>query len=402
MGGTNSGGARVRGIGSLWVHRRRSAGFGQGHVTNDLPESSAEVRPSRITLKTVFTVCFGVLLVLGLVMAIIHSLVAITLTYVALLLAVTLDHGVKMLVRRGFKRSLAIAVVSILLAGLLTGLGFTLIPPAVSQGRTLVAQAPAFVHNARSSRLFRHLDARFQLADHIEKLETGLPTMLEGAATPILAAVGGLLSFVGAAVTVLLLMVFMLIFGGRLIHGALDEARPESRNLYGDVLDKIYRSIGGYLGGLALICTVNATLTTTFLAIDGVSFFLPLGILSGLSSMIPYAGPVVTGTVITLLTLVTGGGWHALACVIYFIAYGQFEGNVLGPLIFRRTVHVNPLVVILSVLFLGEMAGIVGAIIAVPVVAAMQIVVREMLRVRRQQLKVQRAEVRAAAESDDL
>jgi predicted PurR-regulated permease PerM len=203
-------------------------------------------------------------------------------------------------------------------------------------------------------------------------------------------------------VTVVLLTVFMLIFGGRLIHGAMEEARPESRNLYGDVLDKIYRSIGGYLGGLALICTVNATLTTTFLAINGVSFFLPLGILSGLSSMIPYAGPVVTGTVITLLTLITGGGWHALACVIYFIAYGQFEGNVLGPLIFRRTVHVNPLVVILSVLFLGEMAGIVGAIIAVPVVAAFQIIAREVLRVRRQRLKVQRAEVRAAAESGDV
>jgi predicted PurR-regulated permease PerM len=401
MGGTNSGDAGVPRIGSSWVHRYRSAVFGRVGVTNDLPESSREVRPSRVTLKTVFTVCFGVLLVLGLVMAIIHSLVAITLTYVALLLAVTLDHGVKMLVRRGLKRSLAIAVVTILLAGLLIGLGFTLIPPAVSQGRTLVAQAPAFIHNARSSRLFRHLDARFQLADHIEKLETGLPTILEGAATPILAAMGGVLSFVGAAVTVLLLTVFMLIFGGRLIHGAMEEARPESRNLYGDVLDKIYRSIGGYLGGLALICTVNAMLTTAFLAINGVSFFVPLGILSGLSSMIPYAGPLVTGIVITLLTLITGGGWHALACVIYFIAYGQFEGNVLGPLIFRRTVHVNPLVVILSVLFLGEMAGIVGAIIAVPVVAAMQIVVREMLRVRRQQLKVQRAEVRAAAESDD-
>ena len=375
--------------------------FRQGDVTNDLPDSSPEVRPSRVTLKTVFTVCFGVLIVLALVMAIIHSLVAITLTYVALLLAVTLDHGVKMLVRRGLRRSLAIAVVSILLAGLLAGLGLTLIPPAVSQGRMLVAQAPAFIHNARSSRLFGRLDARFHLADHIEKLEKGFPTMLEGAATPILAAVGGVLSFAGATVTVLLLMVFMLIFGGRLIQAAMEEARPESRNLYGDVLDKIYRSIGGYLGGLALICTVNASLTTTFLAINGVPFFLPLGIMSGLSSMIPYAGPVVTGTVITLLTLITGGGWHALACVIYFISYGQFEGNVLGPLIFRRTVHVNPLVVILSVLFLGEMAGIVGAIIAVPVVAAMQIVAREMLRVRRLQLKVQRAEVRAAAKADE-
>jgi predicted PurR-regulated permease PerM len=402
MGGTNSGDAGVRRIDASWVHSYRSAVFGQGHVTNDLPESSPEVRPSRVTLKTVFTVCFGILMVIALVMAITHSLVAITLTYAALLLAVTLDHGVKMLVRRGLKRSLSIAVVSILLAGLLIGLAFTLIPPAVSQGQTLVEQAPAYIHSARGSHLFGRLNTRFHLADHIEKLEEGFPAMLEGAAKPILAAVGGVLNLAADAVTVSLLMVFMLIFGGRLIHAALEEARPESRNLYGDVLDKIYRSIGGYLGGLALICTVNATLTSTFLAINGVSFFLPLGILSGLSSMIPYAGPVVTGTVITLLTLITGGGWHALACVIYFIAYGQFEGNVLGPLIFRRTVHVNPLVVILSVLFLGEMAGIVGAIIAVPVVAALQIIVREVLRVRRQQLKVQRAEVRDAVKAGDV
>ena len=355
-----------------------------------------------MTLKTVFTVCFGVLLVLGLVMAIIHSLVAIALTYAALLLAVTLDHGVKILVRRGLKRSLAIALVSVSLAGLLTGLAFTLIPPAVSQATTLVQQTPGFIRTARASRLFDRLDARFHLDDHIDKLEKGLPAMLEGAATPILAAVGSVLSLAAATVTVLLLTVFMLIFGGRLIRAALDEARPESRNLYGDVLEKMYQSIGGYLGGLTLICTFNATLTTAFLAINQVPFFLPLGILSGLSSMIPYAGPVVAGTLITLLALITGSGWHALACAIYFIAYGQLEGNVLAPLVFRRTVHVNPLVVLLSVLFLGEIAGIVGAIIAVPVVAALQILVREVLRVRRQQLRVQRAELRAEANSGDV
>ena len=354
-----------------------------------------------MTLKTVFTVCFGVSIVIALVMAIIHSLVALALTYAALLLAVTLDHGVKILMRRGLKRSLAIALLSVLLVGLLTGLGFTLIPPAISQATTLVEQAPGFIRTARASRLFDRLDARFHLADHIQKLEQEFPAMLEGAASPILAAVGGVLSLAAAVVTVLLLMVFMLIFGGRLVHAALEEARPESRNLYGDVLDKIYRSIGGYLGGLTLICTFNATLTTAFLAINQVPFFLPLGILSGLSSMIPYAGPLVTGALITLLALITGSGWHALACAIYFIAYGQLEGNVLAPLVFRRTVHVNPLVVILSVLFLGEMAGIIGAIIAVPIVAALQILVREILRVRRQQLKLQRADVRAAARSGE-
>ena len=354
------------------------------------PEPNREVAESQVTLKTVFTICFGALLVLGFVVAIIHSLVAISLTVAALLAAVALDHGVQILVRRGVGRSLSIAMVTLGLLGLLVGLGFTLIPPGGDQGKALIQQAPTIMRTARGSRLFHRLDGQFHLADRIQKAEKDLPGMLEGAATPLLAALGGLLSMVGAAVTVFFLMVFMLIFGGRVLRAALREARPERRAVYQTVLSKIYGSIGGYLGGLALICTINGTLTTTFLAINRVPFFLPLGILSGASSMIPYAGPLVMGTFISLIALVTGGTWHGLASAIYFILYGQLEGNILSPLIFRRTVHVNPLVVTLSVLFLGEIAGIIGAVIAVPVAAALQIVLREILSERRQQLELQR------------
>jgi predicted PurR-regulated permease PerM len=195
---------------------------------------------------------------------------------------------------------------------------------------------------------------------------------------------------VGALVTIFFLTVFMLIFGGRVIQAMLAETRQERRPIYASVVRKIYRSIGGYLSGLTLICTINATLTTVFLAIVRVPFFLPLGILSGASSTVPYAGPLVTGTLISLIALVTKGVPYGVASGIYFILYGQLEGNVLSPLIFRRTVHVNPLVVTVSVLFLGEMAGIMGAIVAVPAVAALQIIVREILRERREQLNLQR------------
>jgi len=360
-------------------------------VTPEAPAPNREIAPSQVTLKTVFTVSFGVLVVLALVMAAIHSLVAITLTSTAVLVAVALDHAVQWLVRRRFPRIWAIFVVTLAVLGLLTGFGFTLIPPAVDQGKAMVQQAPGFIRAARQSRAFRRLDQQFHIADRIEKAEKGLPEMLEGAATPILTALGGILTLAGALVTIFFLTVFMLIFGGRVIRAALAEARPERRQIYESVLHKIYRSIGGYLSGLTLICTINATLTTTFLAINRVPFFLPLGILSGASSTIPYAGPFVTGTLISLIALVTGGAWHGIASAIYFILYGQLEGNVLSPLIFRRTVHVNPLVVTVSVLFLGEIAGIIGAIVAVPVVAALQIIVREILQERRQQLELQRS-----------
>jgi len=274
--------------------------------------------------------------------------------------------------------------------GLITAFGFTLIPPAIEQGKALVHDAPQFVRSARGSALFRTLDSRFHLGDYLMEAERKLPDLLGGAATPILNALGDLLSGIAAAVTIAFLVIFMLIFGGRLITAAVAEARPERRAMYQDVLGKIYQSIGGYLGGLTLICTINATLAISFLAIDRVPFFLPLGIVAGLSSMIPYAGPFVAGTGISLIALFTQGIGHGVASAIYFILYGVLEGNVLAPLIFRRTVNVNPLVVTLSILFLGEIAGIMGAIIAVPVVATLQIVLREVLRIRRERLQLAR------------
>jgi predicted PurR-regulated permease PerM len=349
-----------------------------------------EIRPSQVSLKTVFTVAFGVLIVIAIVLAIANAILAVALTGAALLLAVALDHPVRLLERRGIKRSPAILIVTLVGLGLIVGFGFTLIPPAIEQGKALVHDAPQFVRSARGSALFRGLDARFHLGDYLLEAERRIPDLLEGAATPILNALSDLLSGIAAAITIAFLVVFMLIFGGRLIKAAVAEARPERRTTYEDVLAKIYQSIGGYLGGLALICTINATLTTTFLAIDKVPFFLPLGIAAGLSSMIPYAGPIVAGTGISLIALFTEGIWHGLASAVYFIIYGLLEGNVLAPLIFRRTVNVNPLVVTLSILFFGEIAGIMGAIVAVPVVATLQIVLRELLRIRRERLQLTR------------
>src|SRR5262245_6849924 len=99
--------------------------------------------------------------------------------------------------------------------------------------------------------------------------------MLEGAAAPILSLLGGVLTGLTAVATVFVLAVFMLIFGGSLVDAVLGESLPRHRRLYVSVTEKIYRVIGGYLTGLAFICSVNAILTTTFLAIVRLPFFLP-------------------------------------------------------------------------------------------------------------------------------
>lgn len=337
---------------------------------------------SQVRLKTVFTVALGTLLVVAVVFAILHSLLSITLTAAALLLTLALERPVQFLTRHGVHRVLSVALVAVLGLGLLTGIGFTLIPPVVSQGKALVQRAPEYVRKVKHSSLVRRLDERFSLSEQLEDAEKNATHVVAGAASPVLAAVGGVLSFIGATVTVFFLTIFMLVFGGPLVEAGLQQLPARQRETADAIAHHVYQSVGGYIASLAIICATNASCTTAFLAINRVPFFLPLGVLSGLSSTVPYAGPVVAGAAISLLSFLTGGLWHGVATVIYFVIYGQIEGNILSPLVFRRAIKVNPLVVTLSILFLGEIGGVTGAVVAVPLVATLQVVLRELAALR--------------------
>ncbi len=350
-----------------------------------MADSEPRIQQSQVTLKTAFTVCFAVLSVVTLAVLVVKTQVALTLTGLAALLALALQHLVVGLQRWGLKRGLAIGVVVVGMVVAMAAMALLIIPMALTQGEALLAQSPQLLEQVHSTRIMKLLSERLHLLPPREP--GGLPPELTTEALPLpslLAAIGGAFSLVGGALSVFFLVVFMLVFGEGLLKRLLEHARPKRRERYTRVLHKVYEATGGYLAGLTFICSINTALTTTFLALMGLPFFLPLGIVSGFSSMVPYAGPIVAGGLITLLTWVTGGVWKALAVACYFMVYGQLEGNVLAPLVFRRTVHVNPLLTLLAVLFCAELGGIVGAVVAVPVAAAGQIVVGELLQLRRE------------------
>jgi predicted PurR-regulated permease PerM len=153
-------------------------------------------------------------------------------------------------------------------------------------------------------------------------------------------------------------------------------------------MGKVYTSVGGYISGLATIAVVNSICATTFLAILGVPYFLPLGILSGLGSLIPLLGATLAGLVLALVALASGGGWDFLAVGIYVCLYQQFENHALAPVIYKRTVELNPLVTLLGIILFAELAGVLGAFLAVPIVGTCQIVIRELLLLRRERLNL--------------
>jgi predicted PurR-regulated permease PerM len=362
-----------------------------------------------VSLTTVFTVCFGVLITCAAVLLVVNTLVAITLAAGALMIAVALDHVVAMLVRRGVRRWIAITIVTMAALGLLAAFFLVLIPPVIGQSKQLISRWPELRHSIENHWLYKDIHKRFfedaaspsgGSADrNLDEILQRLPDMVTGTAGSVLTILGGVLNAAAGVVTIFFLAIFMLVFGGRVVEAMLAEATPERRDRYRKMANKIYDLIGGYLGGLLCICTINATAATAFMAIVGVPFFLPLGLASGFSSLVPYAGPVVMGATITGLAAITGGVWKGLACAIYFVVYGQVEGNILGPLIFRRTVHVNPLVILLSIVFFSEIAGVMGAVMAVPVTAAAQVVLREILRMRRERLDLAKTAMNTPTEN---
>ena len=341
-------------------------------------------RSSQVTLKTAFTVCFAVVASAAVVLFLYETRLALTITAAAVMLAVALHHVVRLLQSRGLGRGASIALTVLGVILIFVGLALLVIPTAVQQLRDFIASAPKIVDNLRHAPWFERLNVRLNLDARIKDALPGALDVAQGALNPVLGVLTSALGAVAAFVTILTLTVFMVVFGGSLLSRLLGLVSAENQPLWERVLAQSYRAVGGYLGGVLSICTVNATLTTTYLAISGFPYFLPLGILSGLSSMVPYAGPVLVGGFITVVGLLSGGLVKGLVTLGYFLLYGQLEANVLGPFVFKRTVHLDPLLTLLSVLFLAELLGVVGAVLAVPAVALAQILVRELLQLRRQ------------------
>ena len=339
-------------------------------------------RPSQVTLKTAFTVCFAVGATVALGGFIYRTRAPLTLCACAAMVAIALNHVVHFLQRHRIARGWAIAMVVLGSLLLLGGVLLIVIPAAMNQGRALIQEFPRLLEEFRASRLFQLLDQHFGVEELVRNTVANGRGFAQGGASPVLGAIGGVVNAVASAVTLAVLVVFMLVFGPGLLASLLQQLAPDARRRWEGIAERSYTSVGGYLGGLLLICSVNATLTTICLAVLRIPFFLPLGILSGFSSLVPYAGPLSVAVLVTSLTLLTSGVLKAGILVGYFMLYGQFEGNVLGPYVFRRTVHLDPLVTLLAILFLAELMGIVGAILAVPAVALAQIVIRDLLAER--------------------
>jgi predicted PurR-regulated permease PerM len=339
------------------------------------------VRPRTILLVLGITVLVGLVLVLGYL-----AWHVLTWILIAILLAAALNPAVEAFERRGLGRFWAATLVFVLALLVLTGIGFLVIPPLVAQVSDFVDAVPDFIDDLTAGRgPLGFLQDEYQIVDRIrEAIEKQGAAGVLGLSVPVLDLVRSVVTAVVGAITIIFLTYFMLLEGPRTIASLLDLLPESVRPRYERVGRDIYRTISGYVTGNLLISIIAGVLAAGVLFALGSEFAVALGLLVAILDLIPLAGATIAAILVSTVVFIETDWIRCLIAVGFFIAYQQFENHVLQPLVYGRTVRLSPLAVLCAVLVGAQLAGILGALLAIPIAGSLLAVGREVLLYRRE------------------
>jgi predicted PurR-regulated permease PerM len=343
------------------------------------PERVVDLRP-----RTVLIVLGILLATVGLLAFVYLAWHVITWILIAIFLALALNPAVEVFEQRGLRRGYAAAIVFFLAVAIVTGLGFLLIPPLVEQIVEFVEAVPDIIDDLVAGRgPLGFLQDEYQIVERArDAIETQGVGGVLGVTGAGLAIARSVITAIVGVLTILFLTFFMLLDGKRLV-GRFYAFLPESmRPRWQRVGDEIYRTVGGYVTGNVFISMIAGIASAIVLFILGSDYAIALAVLVALLDLIPLAGATLAAILVSTVIFVELGWVRGLIAVAFFILYQQLENHVLQPVIYGRTVALSPLVVLIAVLIGAELAGILGALAAIPVAGIVQAIARELIRYR--------------------
>jgi predicted PurR-regulated permease PerM len=340
----------------------------------------------RFRARTVLAVLAIVIAVAALLELLLIARQVITWILIALFLALALNPLVEFLQRRGVRRrGLAIGLTYVLFFGALAILGALFIPTLVDEVGEFREAVPGFVEDLTEGRgRLGWLQDEYQIVDRVEQAIRDLrPARLLGFSGTVFAVTKGIVTAVIAIITVVVMTFFMLLEGPGWVERAYALVPEESRPRWRRVGTEIYRTVGGFVLGAIVIATVAGVSSAIVLTALGVSYAFALALLVALLDLIPLAGATLATIVVSIIAVLDSGWLIGLIAFAYFIVYQQVENHVLYPLVYSRTVKVSPLAILIAVLIGASVAGILGALAAIPIAGIVQVLVVDWLRHRR-------------------
>ena len=296
----------------------------------------------------------------------------------AMFLAIGLNPTVEWFMKRGMRRGVSVLVVLAVVLSVLALFVVTVVPVISEQIAQITENSPAWLHDLRRNSTVQQIDERFSVIEKLQDYVTegDFGQRVFGGALGVGLAV---LSALANAIIVVVLMVYFLASLPSIKHAAYTVAPASKRARVSELGDRIIRSVGSYVSGAVTVSLCAGASTLIFTFIVGLrDYSFALAFIVALLSLVPIIGAVVSGIIITLLAL-TVSPTVAIVTAIYYVAYQQFESYVIYPRIMRRSVDLPGSVTVVAALVGGSLMGVIGALLAVPVAAALLLLYREVL-----------------------
>jgi predicted PurR-regulated permease PerM len=340
--------------------------------------------------RTIFAV-LGILLAVGIVLYVLWvARHVLSWLLIALFLTLALNPAVEYLQRHGVKsRGLAAGITFLAALAIVGGLAALFIPTLVDQVDNFANKVPDYVNDLTKGRgRLGFLETRYHIVERVKSAVhgggVGKFAVGAGAAVTVTKSV---LTVVVASLTIVFMTFFMLLEGPawmERIYGLLpDEAQPRWRRVGHDV----YRTVGGYVTGNLLISLIAGVASGLVLWIAGVPYAIALGLVVALLDLIPLAGATIAAILVVLVAIAASGLTAAIIVAVFFLVYQQLENHVIQPLVYGRTVQLSPLAVLVSVLIGAQIAGVLGALAAIPIAGTIQVLIVDW-RLNRRRLAV--------------
>jgi len=308
------------------------------------------------------------------------------LVYVSALLAIGLAPIVRAVERqkllpvgtRTFPRWLAILTLYLTLLVTVVGLGFAVIPPLVGQGQSLWRRLPDLFARGQQFLIDRGLvDHAFTMSEALQKAPTGMLGAGGDAVTTVVGAVINVAGGVFGVVTILILTFYMLVESDTIFRRFVRLFPIEQRLRIATVSSDITVKVSAWLGGQLLLGAIIGTTATLGLWLLGMPYFFVLGFIAGIGELIPMVGPILSA-IPALMVALTVSPSMALGVGVFFLVQQQFENHLLVPKLMERQVGVSAVTVIIALLMGGSLLGMVGALLAVPTAAVLQVIFDEL------------------------
>ncbi len=348
-----------------------------------MPEQDHPV-PVRTILVTIGLVLATIVVIyLVRLLAHIESLLLISAFF-----AVVVTPAVDFLRRRlHLKRGLATTVVFLVGVGVITALLYAFITPLVDQTEEAIDEFPTYLSEARDGRgPLGDLVKRFELDRRYEENKDKIEDSLSQASGPALQVARRVFAGFVSLLTVLVLTFMMVLYGPEMLRSALGALPAAKRERVTAVAADCAKALTGYVMGNLLISVIAGVTTFVALLVFGVPFRGVLALWVAFADLIPLVGATL-GAIPTVAVAFLHSTAAGIGILVFYVVYQQFENHILQPAIMSKTVHINQLFVLVSVLIGVELFGILGALLAIPVAGVISVVVRDLWDNREGRLK---------------